>query len=383
MGTERPPLLGAFGPIRAAVHGPLVVSQAFRVRDDLETALAEGADLVGVARPLIADSAFPRKLLEGRDREIRPCVSCNEDCRLFDPVLLCTVNPGLGLPGEPRRRARPIVLRENGGGGGRVAIVGAGPGGLECAVTLAGAGRDVTVFDAADGVGGALAVAASAPNRGGWRRILDFHRAAIESERVDLRLGARPTADDLASFDELVLAIGADETLPELDGADRARTVSAAIAAGPAALAGAERVVVVDDGFGWWPGVSAVELAIHAGIREIAMLTPSGAFAAGIPPESRIQLFPRLQGARLETRSFLVPVAFDAEGVVARHRLSGDEERIRGDVIVVVGERRPATLGAQLPEAARVQAIGDAVVPRRVAHAMAEGRAAAEAILAR
>jgi 2,4-dienoyl-CoA reductase (NADPH2) len=142
-------------------------------------------------------------------------------------------------------------------------------------------------------------------------------------------------------------------------------------------------VVVVDDGFGWWPGVSAVELAVHAGAGRVTVLTPSGAFAAGIPPESRIQLLARLRGARLDTRSFLVPVAFDGEGVVARHRLSGEEERVPADAVLVVGERRPVPLGAELPAPATVQAIGDAVVPRRVAHAIAEGRAAAEAILAR
>jgi 2,4-dienoyl-CoA reductase (NADPH2) len=383
MATERPPLLGAFAPIRAAVRAPLVVSQAFRAREDLEAALAEGADLVGVARPLIADSTFPRKLLEGRDREIRPCVSCNEDCRLFDPVLLCTVNPELGLPGEPRRRARPLVLRADGSGGGPVAIVGAGPGGLECALTLVRAGREVTIFDTAGDVGGALAVAASAPGRGGWRRILDFHRAGIESDRVELRLGRRPTAGDLAAFGEIVVATGAEETVPDLDGAEHVRTVSAALAAGAAALADADRVVVVDDGFGWWPGVSAVELALRAGAGRVTVLTPSGAFATGIPPESRIQLLSRLQGARLDTRSFLVPVAFDGEGVVARHRLSGEEERAPADAVLVVGERRPAPLAAGLPASANVQAIGDAVVPRRAAHAIAEGRAAAEAILAR
>jgi 2,4-dienoyl-CoA reductase (NADPH2) len=90
---------------------------------------------------------------------------------------------------------------------------------------------------------------------------------------------------------------------------------------------------------------------------------------------------PRLAGARLETRSFLVPVAFDDDGVVARHRFSGEEERVPADVVIVVGERQPAGLGFEPPAGARVQLIGDAVVPRRVAHAIAEGRAAAEAIL--
>ena len=131
MATERPPLLGDFGPIReAAAATPLIVSHAFRARREIEDALAQGADLVGMARPLIADADFPRKLLEGRDAEIRPCVSCNEDCRLFTPALLCTVNPDLALPGEPRRRAKPLLVQgAEERDGGVVAIVGAGPAG--------------------------------------------------------------------------------------------------------------------------------------------------------------------------------------------------------------------------------------------------------------
>jgi 2,4-dienoyl-CoA reductase (NADPH2) len=375
-------LLGRFGPIREVVSGPLLVSHAFRTRDDFEAGLAEGADLVGTARAVIADPSFPRKLLEGRDREIRGCVSCNEDCRLFDPVLLCTVNPELALPGEPRRRAKPLVVQDGGGRGGRVAIVGAGPGGLECATALVRAGRDVTLFEAGDTLGGALAIAAAAPNRGGWLRILDFYRAAVESGSVELRLGTTPTAEQLAAYDEIVVAVGGSEVLPDLEGAESARTVTAALAAGTGAIAGAERVAVVDDGFGWWPGVSAVELALAAGVKEIFVLTPSGAFAVGIPHESRIQLMQRLAGARIETRSFLLPVAFDGDGVVAQHRFSGTTERVDADVVVVVGERKPAALDVDLGAGARVQAIGDTLLPRRVAHAIAEGLAAAHAIVA-
>jgi 2,4-dienoyl-CoA reductase (NADPH2) len=244
------------------------------------------------------------------------------------------------------------------------------------------AGRDVTLFEAGDTLGGALVIAAAAPNRGGWLRILDFYRAAVESGSVELRLGTAPTAEQLAPYDEIVVAVGGSEVLPDLDGAESARTVTAALAAGTGAIAGAERVAVVDDGFGWWPGVSAVELALAAGVKEIVVLTPSGAFAVGIPHESRIQLMQRLAGARIETRSFLLPVAFDGDGVVAQHRFSGTTERVDGDVVVVVGERKPAALDVDLGAGARVQAIGDTLLPRRVAHAIAEGLAAAHAIVA-
>jgi 2,4-dienoyl-CoA reductase-like NADH-dependent reductase (Old Yellow Enzyme family) len=384
MATERPPLLGDFAPIRDAAPWPLIVSHAFRAREELEAALAQGADLVGLARPLIADPDFPRKLLEQRDPEIRPCVSCNEDCRLFDPALLCTVNPELALPGERRRRAQPLVLQPTPArDSGSVAILGAGPAGLECAVTLADAGRrDIVLFEAGTELGGALETAVRAPHRKGWRRILDFYAARLEAGRVDVRVGTDPEAADFASTAEIVVATGSEEALPDLPGIELAIGTSQLLTAGTTRLKETERVVVVDDGFGWWPGVNAVELAIAAGVSEITMLTPAGTFATGLPHESRAQLLPRLRGARLQTRSFLVPAAVEAGGLVVQHRLSGESELVPGDVVVFVGERRPVRSQVSVPATARVQLIGDAVVPRRVAHAIAEGRAAADAILA-
>src|SRR5215207_6970231 len=212
MGTEEPPLLADVGRLRRSVAGPLLISHAFRTPDTIDAALAAGADMVGMARALIADPDMPRKLLGGRATAIRPCVACNEDCRAFDPVLLCSVNPELGPPGADRRPAAPLVVR--GGaepGGGRVAIVGAGPGGLECAVTLAGR-REVVLFDAGEAIGGRLAVAAAAPHRRGWGALLDFYAHRLAG--VELRLGTDVGADDLAGFDDVVLAIGATEVLP-------------------------------------------------------------------------------------------------------------------------------------------------------------------------
>jgi hypothetical protein len=200
---------------------------------------------------------------------------------------------------------------------------------------------------------------------------------------VDVRLGTKAQPEDLAEGDEIVLATGSKELPPELPGADRALTSSQLLDAGTERLANAARVVIVDDGFGWWPCVSSVELAIAAGAGEITVLTPSGLFAAGIPAESRIQLMPRLQGARLRTQSFLAPTAVEAGGLAVRHRLSGDPELVPADIVVFVGERRPVRPDTPLPESARVQAVGDTIVPRRVAHAIAEGRAVAETILAR
>jgi 2,4-dienoyl-CoA reductase (NADPH2) len=378
MATEDPPLLRHIGRIRRSVAGPLLISHAFRAADTIESALSAGADLVGMTRALIADPDMPRKLLSGRAADVRPCVACNEDCRAFDPVLLCSVNPELGPPGADRRPAAPLVVRRGAEpGGGRVAIVGAGPAGLECAVTLAGR-RDVVLFDAGDAIGGRLAVAAAAPHRRGWGALLDFYAHGLAG--VELHLGTAVSADDLAGFDEVVLAIGATEVLPAVPGIDRALPSAQAIAAGTERLSGHGRLLVVDDGFGSWPCASAVELGVQAGFETIAVATPGAAFGASLPPEGRVQLLARLRGAPLDVRPFTALTALGERSAVLTNTLSGATERVSADTVIVVGERVARDWSALVPPAGAVRVIGDALVPRKASHAISEGRAAAEAI---
>jgi 2,4-dienoyl-CoA reductase (NADPH2) len=374
MATEEPPLLDAVGRLRSAFAGPLLISHGFRTPETIDAALGAGADLVGVARALIADPDMPRKLLSGRAAEVRPCVACNEDCRAFDPVLLCSVNPELGPPGADRRPAAPLVVRRAADpAGGRVAIVGAGPAGLECAMALAGR-REVVVFDAQERIGGQLAVAASAPNRSGWGALLDFYAAGLAS--VELQLGRDVGADDLAGFDEVVIAVGADEVLPTLPGISRALPSSQALARGVSG----RRLLVVDDGFGWWPCASAVEVGVRAGFDAITVATPAAAFGSSLPPEGRVQLLGRLRGAPVDVRPFTTLTALDERTAVLTNTLSGATNRLSADTVIVVGERVARDWSALVPPTGTVRVIGDALVPRKASHAISEGRAAAEAI---
>ncbi len=382
MSTAAPPLLEPLPRLRALTERPLLISQAFRDQPEMEAALSRGADLVGMARGLIADPELPNKILSGNRRAVRPCTACNEDCRLFEPVLLCSVNPDLAPPGERERPARPLILGSGLlGAAGRVAVVGAGPAGLECATTLArGNDREVVVWERSDAIGGGLAVAGAAPHRDGWLRMIEFYRAALENEKLELLLGAEPDAAALESFDAIVIASGAEEILPDSAAAGFARTASAAIAAGAQALAGVSHLVVVDDGFGWWPSVSAVELGIAAGVGQITVVTPGTAFATAIPAESRIQLAPRLRGSRLSMRPLSALVAA-AEGTVElRHTPTGEIDRIAADALIVVCERKPRGWEELLPHGSGAFVIGDAIVPRHFSHAIAEGRAAARTI---
>ncbi|WP_413099851.1 FAD-dependent oxidoreductase [Streptomyces sp. Inha503] len=387
MATERPPVLDDLARLRPLVTRPLVASHAFRTSAAIGAALAAGADLVGMARALIADPDLPHKVLTGRAAEVRPCVACNEDCRTFDPALLCVVNPDLAPPGEPRRPAAPLVRAWDPARatGQRVAVVGAGPAGLECALSLAHAGvADVVLYEAADRLGGQLATAALAPHRTGWAALLGFYERGLYAAGVDVRLGrtVEPGAElegreGRDGFDAVVLATGAEETSPLLPLRETgAMASSAALARGVPSLAGAAHVLVADDGFGWWPGCDAVELAVAAGVPRITFVTPGTAFAGAIPPESRVQLLERLSGAcELDILPLCTATGIGPEGVTVAHRASGGTTTVPADRVVVVGERRPRTaLDCAVP---LVLTIGDAVVPRRVAHAVAEGREAA------
>jgi 2,4-dienoyl-CoA reductase (NADPH2) len=364
MATAGPPLLPELHRLRAATDRPLLISQAFRSRADIEAALAAGADLVGMARPFVADPDIARKLLRGEDSRIRPCVSCNEDCRSFTPVLLCSVNPDLAPPGRSARPARPLRFGPAPDRAARVAIVGAGPAGLEAAFRLAPT-HTVTVFEASRWIGGQLRTAAQAPNRTGWSALLRYYQDNLGGAALELGYRARPA--DLTGYDEVIVATGATETA-----APGTATTTAALI-DPWQIWPGDRVVVVDDGFGYWPALGVV--------------VPGPAVAASIPAESRVQLRRRLAGRPVE---FVVEAAMpevthqESQTVVTyRNLLSGRTTELTCDRVVVAGERQATDWQSFTQESAhaRVQIIGDAVVPRRVSHAIAEGRAAAAAVL--
>jgi 2,4-dienoyl-CoA reductase-like NADH-dependent reductase (Old Yellow Enzyme family) len=376
MARSAPPLLPLVNELAGVTTLPLLVSQAFRTDEEINTALSHGADLVGMCRTLIADPEAPRKFIDGRASQVRPCTSCNEDCRLFDPCLLCSVNPHLAPPGHARRPAAPLLLRSAPHSrSDSVCVVGGGPGGLEAAVALAEGGKPVVLYEATERLGGQLTVASDAPQRTGWRRLTDYYTRRLSDLGVSVRLATAPSPRQLEDFGDIIVAVGAEETLPEYGERVGAVTCSVALRNGPDGMASVDHLGVVDDGFGWWPTVGAVELGIAAGVRSITVLTPSGAFATGIPAESRTQLLHRLRGTGVAVHGFLLPLARHGAELTAVSSLSGAQSTFPADLVVTAGPRVPRDL-PPLPDGVHVQAIGDCVSARKVAHAISEGREA-------
>ncbi|MFH9044101.1 FAD-dependent oxidoreductase [Streptomyces sp. NPDC017966] len=198
------------------VSVPLVTTNRINTPELAEQLLAEGcADMVSMARPMLADPDFVAKAADGRPEAINTCIGCNQACldhTFSGQITSCLVNPRACHETElvlsPTRRRK------------RVAVVGAGPAGLACAVSAAERGHDVTLFDAASEIGGQLNVARKVPGKQEFDETLRYFRTRLAELAVDVRLDTRVTADAVAGHDEVVVATGVTPRVPDIPGID-------------------------------------------------------------------------------------------------------------------------------------------------------------------
>ncbi|MFE1906585.1 FAD-dependent oxidoreductase [Streptomyces gardneri] len=208
--------------LMGAVSVPLVTSNRINTPEVAEEILADGrADLVSLARPFLADPAFVAKASEGRADTINTCIGCNQACldHTFNlKITSCLVNPRACHETElvlsPTRLAK------------RVAVVGAGPAGLACAVSAAERGHAVTLFDAAAEIGGQLNVAKRVPGKEEFDETLRYFRVQLAERGVEVRLNTYVSAADLEEYDEVVVATGVSPRTPDIAGVDHPSVVS-------------------------------------------------------------------------------------------------------------------------------------------------------------
>ncbi|MGW6141342.1 oxidoreductase [Streptomyces sp. NPDC055140] len=218
---------GAYTFVTKKVMGevsiPLVTTNRINTPEIAEELLADGcADMVSLARPLLADPDFVAKAQAERSETINTCIGCNQACldhTFSGKITSCLVNPRACH--ETELVLAPTRLRK------RVAVVGAGPAGLACAVSAAERGHAVTLFDAASEVGGQLNVARKVPGKEEFDETLRYYRAQLELHGVDVRLNTPVTAADLTpdAYDEVVVATGVTPRTPEIEGLDHPSVV--------------------------------------------------------------------------------------------------------------------------------------------------------------
>ncbi|MGW2816553.1 oxidoreductase [Streptomyces sp. NPDC001415] len=231
--------------LMGSVSIPLITSNRINTPEVAEQLLAEGrADMVSMARPFLADPEFVAKASAGRAETINTCIGCNQACldhTFSGKITSCLVNPRACH--ETELVLSPTKLRK------RLAVVGAGPAGLAFAVSAAGRGHAVTLFDAADRIGGQLNIAKRVPGKEEFDETLRYFRTQLELHGVDVKLNAEVAAADLndGSYDEIVIATGVTPRTPEIPGVDHPSVVTYLDVLRDGAPVG-ERVAVVGAG---------------------------------------------------------------------------------------------------------------------------------------
>ncbi|KQB60138.1 MULTISPECIES: NADPH-dependent 2,4-dienoyl-CoA reductase [Acidovorax] len=206
----------------AGIATPLVTSNRINTPEVAEQVLADGcADMVSMARPLLADAAFVKKAAQGRADRINTCIACNQACldHVFqNKTSSCLVNPRACH--ETELVYRPVSSRK------RVAVVGAGPAGLTAATVAAERGHEVHLFDAAPAIGGQLNMAKVIPGKEEFHEMLRYLATRVEDTGVQLHLNERVLAADLVGFDEVIVATGVEPRDPKIPGQDHPKVLS-------------------------------------------------------------------------------------------------------------------------------------------------------------
>jgi dimethylamine/trimethylamine dehydrogenase len=381
--------------VKTLTRKPVVGVGRFTSPDTMVGQIRRGVlDLIGAARPSIADPFLPVKINDGREQDIRECIGCNICISSWhDGVpVRCTQNPTAGE--EWRRGWHPERITAA-VSAAPVLIVGAGPAGLECALALGRRGYEVTLAEATDEIGGRLRFETRLPGLTAWGRVVDWRRGQIgRLTNVNIYRGNRLNAAEILELQPAHVVIAT--------GAHWARLLYSALEIPAGELSGpgvftpddiaagmpVTSPVVLYDFDNYYMGSALAEQLARSG-HKVSYVTPAGhASAWGIMSNEQPQVHRALASAGIALHTLSRVSTFANGAVTLANQFTSEETRLECASLVIVGTRfANDTLYAELMTRAgefadagirSVTRIGDALAPGAIVHAVYSGHRYAE-----
>jgi NADPH-dependent 2,4-dienoyl-CoA reductase/sulfur reductase-like enzyme len=333
----------------------------------MEEIIATGkADVVEMARALLADPELPRKVIQGRDEEITHCIRCLTCLaeRLHTQTRVCSVNPIIGKEAEYFHAYPPTKPK-------KVLVAGGGPGGMQTAITAAKRGHDVTLYEKKNELGGALRYERRVPFKGDFCDLARSKGLEMKLNGVKVITGVALTKElaEREAPDVLVVAVGAEAIVPPLPGIDSPKVVMANDLSEDGVSIG-QKVVVLGG------GLVGCEVSVHLAQegKSVTVVEMLPEVAADANAKHRPILLSQMEKHGVSVSTETKGLRVTEEGLAAQLG-TGEEKLFPADTVLVAVGQRPLrdAVNELLDAAPEVVQVGDCVRPQKVTEALRRG----------